>query len=40
MVKKSLLLFLLTMTVAVVSLQLVVHAEVAKEVELEVRGMT
>ncbi len=38
MVKKSLLLFL--MTVAVFSLQLVVHAEAAKEVELEVRGMT
>ncbi len=38
MVKKSLLLFLVT--VAVFSLQLVVHAETAKEVELEVRGMT
>ena len=40
MVKKNLLLFLLTVAVAVVSLQLVVHAETAKEVELEVRGMT
>ncbi len=38
MVKKSLL--LLMMLVAVFSLQLVVHAEAAKEVELEVRGMT
>lgn len=38
MMKKSLLLFL--MTVAVSSLQLVVHAETAQEVELEVRGMT
>jgi len=39
-VKKNLLLFLMTAAVAVVSLQLVVHAEAAKEVELEVRGMT
>ncbi len=38
MVKKSLLLFL--MTVAVFSLQLVACAEAPKEVELEVRGMT
>ncbi len=38
MVKKSVLLFL--MTVAVFSLQLVVHADAAQEVELEVRGMT
>ena len=38
MVKKSLVLFV--MTVAVVSLQLVVRAEAPKEVELEVRGMT
>ena len=38
MVKKSLILFL--MTVAVFSLQLVVHADAAEEVEFEVRGMT
>jgi len=40
MAKKSLVLFLLTVALAAVSLQLVVHAEAAKEVELEVRGMT
>ena len=40
MVKKSVLLFLMTVAVAVFSLQLVFHAEAAKEVELEVRGMT